>query len=55
MSKKLKIRFTEDFATKKKGEICEMGYSLAITLIRQDKVAELYTEEKKVKASKEKE
>ena len=45
MSKKLKVVFTEDFATKKKGEVCEFGYSLAMTLVRVNKVAELQTEE----------
>jgi len=54
MGKKLKVRFTEDFATKKKGDVCELGYSLAITLIREDKVAELY-EEKAKKTFKDKE
>jgi len=54
MAKQLKVIFTEDFATKKKGDICEFGYSLATTLVRVDKVAEFYKEKaKKVFKNKE--
>lgn len=46
----VKIEFTEDFATKKKGESWECDSQLANQLVRVDKVAKYYT--KPVKKSK---
>lgn len=37
----VKIKFTKDFATKKKGDFLECDSQLASTLIKVDKVAKL--------------
>lgn len=42
----IKIEFTEDFATKKKGDTFECDGMLASQLIRVDKVAKIYKEKK---------
>jgi hypothetical protein len=45
----IKVEFTKDFATKKKGDVEEYSNSLASTLIRVDKVAKAVKPKKKDK------
>lgn len=48
----VKIEFTKDYATKKKGESMEVDGMLASDLIRVRKVAKYYKEKEKSKAKK---
>jgi|11_taG_2_1085331.scaffolds.fasta_scaffold16648_2 hypothetical protein len=47
---KVEIEFTEDFATKKKGERAEYELQLASSLVKRLKVAKYFVEVKKPKA-----
>lgn len=47
---KVKIEFTKDFATKKKGDTWECNSMLASQLINRSKVAKVY--KKKIKSKK---
>jgi len=46
---KVKIEFTKDFATKKKGDVLEYNSQLASLLINRDKVAKVYKKKSKSK------
>ena len=47
---KVKIEFTKDFATRKKGDVWECNSQIASQLIHNDKVAKVY--KKKTSKSK---